>query len=255
MLESHYKSYIKKRIAFFSYVNRFLKKSNGIVYTNEEEYKNSKKYQNIPHYIDMNGVELADKLPIRTLSENDPLEMFFLSRFDMNHKGIDILIEAIKGIGDFLFENNIRFSFYGSGSPKQQVKFLERFSNIKNSMVSVKGKIFGEEKRAMFANSHILVLTSRYEGFPTVIIDALSAGIPCVVTAGTNAAFLEEKGLGWCSSCDAQDIAEAIKRAAIEYKSNPEAFQRASREYAERAFDIKNTIENTITVYKRALQE
>jgi glycosyltransferase involved in cell wall biosynthesis len=122
-------------------------------------------------------------------------------------------------------------------------------------MVSVGGRIFGEEKRMMFSKSHISVLTSRYEGFPTVIIDALSAGIPCIVTTGTNAAFLEEKGLGWCSGFDAQGIAEAIKRAVIAYKSRPEAFQVACRKYAEQAFDIKNTVEKTIAIYKSALRE
>ena len=50
------------------------------------------------------------------------------------------------------------------------------------------------------------------------ILEALSYGIPCIVTPGTNMADdISTFNAGWVSSLDSSLIAETIKRAVEEY--------------------------------------
>ena len=47
------------------------------------------------------------------------------------------------------------------------------------------GELYEEKKEEFLNGCRIMVLTSRYEGFPMTVLEALSHGNPCIVTPGT----------------------------------------------------------------------
>ena len=59
----------------------------------------------------------------------------------------------------------------------------------------------------------IFVLTSRFEGHPMGLIEALSYGLPSLVTTGTNMAKeIESNNAGWIAETEIESIVIAIKR-------------------------------------------
>ena len=73
--------------------------------------------------------------------------------------------------------------------------------------------VFGEEKQSVLESADFFVMTSRFEGMPMSLIEAMSNGLPCLITDGTNMTDVVDKyDAGWTAKVDASSIAEALKR-------------------------------------------
>ncbi len=72
-----------------------------------------------------------------------------------------------------------------------------------------------EEVVEIWRQNHLLVLTSRYEGLPLVIIEAMMCGRPCLVTdVAGNAELLEDGVSGFVAAGPTvKSVAAALERA------------------------------------------
>jgi glycosyltransferase involved in cell wall biosynthesis len=183
---SYKKSYIKKLMANFFFLNFFRKNASAIIYLNYSEMENSK-YKNIEKVFISNGVDIVDYEYIR----HDPnqIYLFYIGRIDFYHKGIDILIGIINYLLiHFSFPFKLNLNIYGNGNPKQIKKLKKLIS--KNDNIKYYGPVYKEEKTNAFKKNDIFILTSRYEGLPIAILEALSFGKPIIVSKGTNMGYL-----------------------------------------------------------------
>lgn len=254
LMKASFRKHGIRKLVYLLVFFKFFNKAKGIIYTNKDEEINSFKFLNKNRLEEMNGIELFPKTISIHEKTNKTIQLFFLSRIDISHKGVDILLDGIERIIDFLEEENCCISFYGNGYPKSMKYFEERLKSIDSKNVVFKGSIFGEEKEKMYAKSDIFLLTSRYEGFPTVLSETLMYGIPSVITKGTNGKFIFDNNAGWLAkSTKSKDVAEVIKTAIIEYKKQPDYYRENARKLAERTFDINITIDNTIAMYNSFL--
>lgn len=90
-------------------------------------------------------------------------------------KGFDLLVEAFSLIASQIPEWFI--DIYGHGIEEQSLKNLIHKKGL-DGRINLKGvtdNIYDEYKRSQF-----FVLSSRYEGFGLVLVEAMSCGIPCV---------------------------------------------------------------------------
>lgn len=225
MIESMKKSRIKKTVARALFFDKFVRNSEGIIYLNQSEKINSL-YKSETNLIIPNGI--ADEASMREYDykykSSSSVEFYYLGRFDINHKGLDILIDSLEMLDNMCEGRTITFSFYGIGN-HSQVEYIEnRICQLRNINVCNKGPLIGKEK-AEHLRGKIMVLTSRYEGFPMTVLEALSYGNPCIVTKETN--VLDEvvlNNLGWACTLDAQSIASAMLKAYDDYLTSQEEY-------------------------------
>ena len=76
--------------------------------------------------------------------------------------------------------------------------------------VRLLGSKYGEEKWRHFLACDVFVHTSRSEGMPMAVLEAMALGRSCLVTPGSNVADVVRAGGGWECQPDPTSIAEAI---------------------------------------------
>ena len=66
----------------------------------------------------------------------------------------------------------------------------------------------------------VFIRTSRFEGLPLGILEALSLGLPCLVTKGTNLdELVNNYNAGWGVETTSKMVASAIKNAVLKEHS------------------------------------
>jgi glycosyltransferase involved in cell wall biosynthesis len=97
-------------------------------------------------------------------------------------KGYDLLIRAWSEISNE-FRNGWELHIYGDGDSAPYMKLVHELS-LSDSI-----RLFGPTKNvsALYDQSSIFVLSSRYEGFPNVLAEAMASGLPCIVTDSPSA--------------------------------------------------------------------
>lgn len=90
-------------------------------------------------------------------------------------KGFDILIRAMVKVNSLYPDWHL--DIYGEGNERQNLEQLIHANDL-SSTIALRG--FCSDIQSQFVNSDIFVLSSRYEGFGMVILEALSSGTPVV---------------------------------------------------------------------------
>lgn len=246
MKKSKWKKFIADKTVFRS----LLKDSAGYIYTNKAEMETSV-YPKAHKCVIPNGVyeDVINSAKAKSQLESSHPVFYFLGRYDINHKGLDYLLDALKILDEKGEKVTIRL--YGTGN-EEQTKFIhDRINEFKVVDVSEQGTIYGDAKRQALQEVNILLLTSRYEGSPMTILDALSYGNPCLVTPGTNVADeIDDNHLGWMVDLDAESIAEGLLRAEKEYITDAAGYFERCRQHVLDNYIWKNIAQQSIKEYK-----
>ena len=107
---------------------------------------------------------------------------------------------------DELKELNVEVEIYGPNKEEdtQSVKDLISKNNV-GDVVFDYPAVYDAEKSEKFIKSDIIVLLSRFEGLPGVILEAWSFGCPTLLTPGTNMSDeAVENNCGWKTQGDVQ---------------------------------------------------
>lgn len=91
-------------------------------------------------------------------------------------KGFDLLIDTWNMIEEKAKDSDWVLNIYGEGELKKQLENQIIAYGLKR--VYLKG--YAENIHTEYLNSSIFVLSSRYEGFGLVLIEALACGLPCI---------------------------------------------------------------------------
>jgi glycosyltransferase involved in cell wall biosynthesis len=230
MISAQKKGKIKKFIANKTIFNTFIKKAYGYIFLNDVEMANSI-FKSNNDVIIPNGVETNDLGFGKNVK--DIIKLFFIGRIDISHKGLDILFEDLKKIDDQ--ERNFIIDFYGVGA-ETEIQIIEDYiKQFKNLKLAFKGPVFGEDKEDVYENYNMMILTSRYEGFPMTVLEALSYGNPCIVTEGTNVKqMIERNNLGW--GTEYGNISTTILKAVKDYQENNDFYITETKKFVNRNF-------------------
>lgn len=241
------KNWLKKKVANLLMFNRFVRWAERVVYLTEKEHESSifnrinSNYAIIP-----NGVNIPEKV---TLSEtHNVIRIVFLSRLDWHGKGLDVLYDAMKTLYENEFVNKVQFVFYGLKEDEECEKLF-----CFGTFSIYGGCVTGEDKDRAYRNADLFILPSRSEGMPVAVLEALSYGVPCIITPETNMAeLIKQHNCGWVVNLSASDICSSIERIVLQFhKERKELFDNAIA--TARMFDWKKIAERTINLYSETI--
>ena len=133
--------------------------------------------------------------------------LLFLGRFHKK-KGINELIKAWEVVSQYSYTKNWWLCFVGSGN----LKILKNDDVLsKNKRIIVSKPVFNLEKEKVFRNSSAFVLSSFSEGLPMAVLEAMSYGIPCLISENCNLPETLKIGAAIKTNPSVEEIIKSLK--------------------------------------------
>ena len=160
-------------------------------------------------------------------------------------KGFDMLIEAWSKLPKRL--KDWELNIYGEGEDKESLKERILFLGLKN--VYLKG--YTDNLAKELKKSSLFVLSSRYEGFGLVLIEAQAVGLPCIsfnCKEGPSEIISDGENGILVPPCDVNSLTDGLCRLMDSYGLRIR-FSNASMKYLDR-FDPDRVIEKWISLFE-----
>ncbi len=139
------------------------------------------------------AVHSADELPPEKVKRKGCLKIIFLSRISRK-KNLDGALKMLKGLN-----GEVQFNIYGPMEDKSYWAECQKIIGDLPGNIEVKycGSVEHEKVGAVMREHDIFLFPTLGENFGHVILEALCAGCPILISDQTPWRALEEKGVGW----------------------------------------------------------
>ncbi|MCH8488628.1 MAG: glycosyltransferase [Oceanicaulis sp.] len=146
---------------------------------------------------------------LRWPAPDTPLRLACIGRLDLEDKGQDTLLHVLAR--PHWRARNVTLSLIGDGPHRALLQMMVNELALEN-IVTLTGPV--RDIQGVWAHSHALVLASRAEGLPAVIVEAMLCGRPCVVSdVAGNGELLEEGVTGFIARTPGDDdMDDALER-------------------------------------------
>jgi glycosyltransferase involved in cell wall biosynthesis len=229
------------------YEKRLWSRASAIQSVSEPEMIDLKSLRNIStiRYI-QNGMDTPSKSNLNhTINEKVWL---FMGRLAIEQKGLDRLIESYAmSLSHDPKTPNLVIAGPDFRDGKQWLE--KRIQELKlEHKITILGPVIGKEKSTLLRNTCLFIHTSRWEGMPLSILEAMAHGIPCLVTKGTNVnQLITQHHAGYDCGESTEEIAAAMKKAANE---NLESMGMNARKVIQHHFSWKSIAEQLRDLYQ-----
>ena len=204
---------LKKKIGNLLFFKKMSRRASAIHFLTEQEYLDSGNSWNDCSFIIPNGIYPKENVRLKRLT--DTIHAVYIGRIEIYQKGLDLLIEAIHDLKDTLIENRFSLSIYGPDREGGVSALQELITKYElKDVVHIYGAVFKEEKEKILRDSDLFIMTSRFEGLSMGLLEALSFGVPALVSTGTN---MTSKIIEYKAGFDAGNDVSSIKTALLEF--------------------------------------
>lgn len=161
----------------------------------------------------------------------------FLGRLAIEQKGLDLLLQGYaKAVRQSSALPEILLAGPDFRGSLERLTAMAQNLGIADRIVFA-GPVYGEPKWDLLSNARLFIHTSRWEGMPFALLEALAMGRPALVTPGTNLADeISQSRAGIIVERDADAIAAGLLQAARLPDEALDAMGRMARSMAQSKF-------------------
>lgn len=204
-------------------IERFSSRYTDVIVTmNEEDYQLSKKKMHAEKYVKIHGigVDLSSfsyedgirEKKRRELGVDDDTFMLFTASELIKRKNLPLSVDVVKALRER--GNNVKLFVRGEGTDEAEIRSYIKEQGMENYVILLG---YGKDIRDMCLAADADLFTSRQEGLPVALMEAMSCGLPCVVADIRGAVDLVQNGKGGFV-CERSNRDEFVER--IEYLIN-----------------------------------
>ena len=250
--EAQKKKRFKKAIANLLIFSRIVKKAKAIQCLSEREKENTK-FGKVK-FIGTNGVDMPEKQKETFCGAS--VNFLYIGRLEVEIKGIDVMLGGVSLVKEIMRETGSTLKIFGPDILGRGDKVRELIKkNEVEDIVTLFPPVTEEYKVDEYLGADVFVQTSRSEGMPLGIIEALSYGLPCIVTEGTTLADkINETNAGWGVPTDERAVASALRKA-IEEKETLKEKSKNARRLISNEFAWEKVAKATVEYYERIIRE
>lgn len=257
------KSPLKKKIYIQLVERRNLEKASAIHFTTKAEEKeyietglSFKKSVQI-----LNGMEVQEdrSLDVENFKKKYSISgkskvVLSLGRLNWE-KGFDTLIPAFSRILKKASKVILMIAGPDERGYKKEIKKLIKKNKLPTESIIFTGQLLGEEKRAAFASADVFVLPSYSENFGMAVVEAMSFGLPVIITEGVGISpEIKESAAGVVVQKDKDQVAKAI----IDVLGNPESAKEMGekgKRLVREKFSMDKVAESFLKAYSNIIEE
>lgn len=194
----------------------------------------------------LNGVAIPDEPIIRTVEGSGVLRVLHVTRF-VPQKNSELLLPILQSLAQRGELNRFQFRVLGEGPGRSGFETLLRQHGLAGQ-VEFAGAV--SRPQAEFQRAFCLLSTSRWEGLPLVVLEAMALGLPVLATdvAGNRDAVVE----GETGRLYEQSAPASAAQQLIELANDPQLwakFSVAGRRRAETLFSVQSMAAATLGIY------
>lgn len=201
-----------------------------------------------------NGVSIAASLPGREISrefygiQKDDFVLLYVGRINPK-KRIEDILEAVAAAR--VIEPRVRLLI--AGSREQELAYVRRLDQIildlsLKSTVQWLGFLDEQEKPSVFAAADAFIHASESEGMAMAILEALSFGVPTIVSVGCYMSAAAEFGAVLQTGQGARELGDGLKKLVVDDNLRT-GFRSASLQYVQQQHDWKEIARKILDVY------
>jgi glycosyltransferase involved in cell wall biosynthesis len=145
-----------------------------------------------------------------------PAKLVWVGRLE-TPKNPELAIRTFAALAESDPDEPWTFEVIGSGTLRPELETLiAALPPDVASRITLRGRLAAADVAEARSRSGVFLMTSHagYEGFPRVLVEAMAAGLPAVVTEGADTGGLVQQGVsGFTCGRDPQELADAVRAA------------------------------------------
>ena len=199
-------------------------------------------YEIIPNVVDSETFIPANH-------SNSPTRFIHISSLDDQQKDVSGLLKSFKEAKKEIPE--LELHIIGGGNDEVAIKRLSNELGLTQRGVEFIGKLQGEELIQELQQADAVILNSRYENQPVVILEALSCGIPVIAPsiAGIPEVINESRGILFN-----REDSDALKNSMIAFHSKKAQYNKLElRAYCQNTFSYSAVASKLDNLYRKIL--
>lgn len=193
-----------------------------------------------------NGIDLSKFKSFKTEKKNDEIMVLSIGRFN-EQKDYPNLFRAIKILKDNSLIEKVKFYIAGEGHLRPQLEQLIVDLGISDSVVLL-GK--RSDIPTLLNKADYFVLSSRHEGLPTVVIEAMACETFVIATdCGGSAEILGETGI-LVPIQNSEALAKGLKQAINLTEDQRKENGKLARKRVEELFSLEASVNKWLALYE-----